>query len=1087
MFNFNYSTDGFEAEKELGLESETQNKYLFPELMETGGGEIRAVGFVLPTNFLNFSGILRQYSPEMLVGMMQYSENSSPSSLTGNTSFNNGWDFIWYRDDDIQMNTDNNLFTGTMSFGGGHFTSGYINYPTGHDPDGSSSFHQEGRGGILTLPKKVKVLNILGPNPQYTLPENLKSNIPSNFYVKPLDGKQFLNLVSNNGNLQDFIYNTPLGEESADFEGTGTVVSQSDVIGTGSNSSRIAGKFVLNDNVSAEEVDKVLFFDTYNDGTDNEFNYDSLAVGQNQTTGVWKNFLYKGGPTCIAYEEEIDTDDDVYISAEGRHNYLATESLLINESIMEWQEQNLTADDITMSIAINGADNTIPTDFGNWINSIEEVLKGLSNINMWNYPYSTLSLHGWLGEVDSSWMPIAPPLVSATLGSTVSLFETSYDSFGLGISDEYSYVIDDFNIFNTDNNKIMQLTNIWKKVFMQCYWKMMQNALEYEAREYVAEQIASGNTIYFSANFAMFGQGGSSPSYPYDNATMNEDALGYENYRRYILNEIMLYVWAAGTGSEYDIPYFEEVNVEHSHFTDLWHYKYADHRKAMYRRLLKLFYQSELNTDEVDSMFNFQVDWHIENLDDSDSIYDFTRLLSNEYIDDILNTINKDIFDYKSVEGEERNYLYKDTMIYNEGNESEYGADDLEDEIRIYGADFNYRRETDGVVNKPIDIIVDILSREVGFGLKDNNLYDKSKYDLDSIESSRNFYKFWKLGFCISKKIEAKKLIEEILSETMSFFTFNPEGKFSLITIKDKYNYDDIDHFIKEQNVIKYNFKRTKREDLVFSNKFNYRYDNGKEEYPLSTPEMKIKNILPDYDGYYYYNIEEDTGFGEIKKDLRYHTETETVLMLQKYHLLNNCNLHIIAELELSLSHTDIKVGDIIHIPLLENNTVFGLDYSKVQTLNSQPIYPAFIVTSVDLRLDRIAIKAYQLHYLGTDGHHEFALEGETLSMVANLNMYNTDRPEILNWNYLPISNRHPDYTYIQGIEIPYGDITADGTVNVIDVVGVVNHVLGITPINEGDSSRISNYDFINNTINSNPDQIDINKVIQLVDILLGD
>ena len=107
--------------------------------------------------------------------------------------------------------------------------------------------------------------------------------------------------------------------------------------------------------------------------------------------------------------------------------------------------------------------------------------------------------------------------------------------------------------------------------------------------------------------------------------------------------------------------------------------------------------------------------------------------------------------------------------------------------------------------------------------------------------------------------------------------------------------------------------------------------------------------------------------------------------------------------------------------------------------------------------------------------------------MVANLNMYNTDRPEILNWNYLPISNRHPDYTYIQGIEIPYGDITADGTVNVVDVVGVVNHVLGITPINEGDSSRISNYDFINNTINSNPDQIDINKVIQLVDILLGD
>ena len=256
------------------------------------------------------------------------------------------------------------------------------------------------------------------------------------------------------------------------------------------------------------------------------------------------------------------------------------------------------------------------------------------------------------------------------------------------------------------------------------------------------------------------------------------------------------------------------------------------------------------------------------------------------------------------------------------------------------------------------------------YGASDFGYYSEEYYDIESIERSRIIYDNWKMGFSIDKSTDGKKLIEDFLKETKSFFSFTPDGRFTFVTLKDKYTYDDIQHFVDKNDVIKYKIKKTKRENVVTESKCNYRYDNGYNNYMLSTNTLKASDLLAGYDGYNYYNLDETNGYKE--RDLRYHTDTHTVDSYHKHYLLNNCNQHLIITMELPLSYGGIKVSDILNIGLIGNTKAFGLDYSKVEILNGQPIYPAWITTSVDIRIDKIIVEAHQLHYLGTDGQHGF-------------------------------------------------------------------------------------------------------------------
>tara|TARA_R100001594_G_scaffold75111_3_gene109861 strand:+ start:2592 stop:6959 length:4368 start_codon:yes stop_codon:yes gene_type:complete len=274
--------------------------------------------------------------------------------------------------------------------------------------------------------------------------------------------------------------------------------------------------------------------------------------------------------------------------------------------------------------------------------------------------------------------------------------------------------------------------------------------------------------------------------------------------------------------------------------------------------------------------------------------------------------------------------------------------------------------QTDGVVEKPCDIILHILSTELGYGIKEEKFLNQNLYNSDSFTESREVYKDWKMGFCQDKEIETQKLIQDILKETQSFYIFNSENKFTLINIKSDYNkYLDINHVIIEEDVIKYSIDRTKREDVVTSLECFYGWDNGFNRYGKSSPPVFASDYLSNYNGEKYYNMGDISG--QKSMDLRYHVSLDTVKRFQKFYVLNNCNQHLIIDITLPVSYSNIKIGDKIRMPLMNNTKAFGIDYNKVQELNGQIVYPLWLVTEVNYNVDAIKIKAYQLHKLTTE------------------------------------------------------------------------------------------------------------------------
>ena len=346
---------------------------------------------------------------------------------------------------------------------------------------------------------------------------------------------------------------------------------------------------------------------------------------------------------------------------------------------------------------------------------------------------------------------------------------------------------------------------------------------------------------------------------------------------------------------------------------------------------------------------------------------------------------------------------------------------------------------TDGVIEKPCDIVMNILTNEMEYAKYDSSqlsgsniiVPDYSEYDMDSLLLSREIHSNWKMGFSLNKKKDGKKLIEEILKESKSYPRFNSAGKFGFINIKDSYTRDDIDKVIDINNILRYRFKETKREDVMTSAKMFYRYDYGHKKYRMDL-HKSINDYLPEYmaTGYENYHLDIIDGHKDIK--LKYHTDTPTVNMFMEHTLLNNCNTHNIVELTLPLSYMDLTVNDIIHIPLINNEKIFDIDYSVVDFKNSQPVYPLWLIMETNISSDSIKIKAYQLHYLGTDGNHGFYFEGEEPAIVGNMQEFNstyvfTNGEPIPNWNY------NPDATEDNGIEIPYFDMTGDGVIDWYD------------------------------------------------------
>ena len=408
--------------------------------------------------------------------------------------------------------------------------------------------------------------------------------------------------------------------------------------------------------------------------------------------------------------------------------------------------------------------------------------------------------------------------------------------------------------------------------------------------------------------------------------------------------------------------------------------------------------------------------------------------------------------------------LYAD--VYGRAN----NADDyILDENNAYK--YKYTNKPLGGINSlienPTDIIYHMVEKELG---------QIDIMNRDSWIHARENSIISRMGFSITDKINSRKLIEDICSNSNLYPRFGNNGEFDFKLLKNTYSLSDVNISIKQKDIVKFSFNRTSIENVITMVNVKYKKDYAKDEYIKSTGYCDAHDFFGNGDngrdvlryvndsplftigGYDYIKqgITRESNILEFESD--YIRDYNQAIELRNFLLMQNCNQHTIIKCTLPLKYIHVEVGDIVNFDKLNNNTkAYGEDYSanNSETIyrNGQIIYPYFIITSVSKSSKDIKIECMQLHQLertftagfgsltrrsekgllGVIGDDESqAIEGEFSDFQVSINYINGDFTledldmfEDILEGYI---------SYLTSEQKQNADFTNDGVVNLEDV-----------------------------------------------------
>jgi hypothetical protein len=345
---------------------------------------------------------------------------------------------------------------------------------------------------------------------------------------------------------------------------------------------------------------------------------------------------------------------------------------------------------------------------------------------------------------------------------------------------------------------------------------------------------------------------------------------------------------------------------------------------------------------------------------------------NNQYIIEILHRYAGDItlidsllteIDSMSMSGKINSASFK-TLV-----DIEFGDKDFFVGTRGRKNENNPNLSPDEFFENPIDIIYDLVVSELGHDAIDEAEYLEAKKAHKYVDSN-NLVQDWKFGFTINKKINSKKLIEDIAKSTKCFPKFKNDGTFGFNTIKDTYTFSDADangveHYneyanadlIKESEVISYSFKKTKPEQIYKKVTVSYKKDYSDNSYLETASSIDLGSDE-------YYGIE-DSVDAHLELESDYIRHGGTANQLANFLLEQYKNDHLIFNLKLPLQYIDLEIGDLVKFETLFNGvTAYGIDYTSQAMVNEQIRLPLFMVTSTQKSLDSISIECMQLHHL---------------------------------------------------------------------------------------------------------------------------
>lgn len=224
-------------------------------------------------------------------------------------------------------------------------------------------------------------------------------------------------------------------------------------------------------------------------------------------------------------------------------------------------------------------------------------------------------------------------------------------------------------------------------------------------------------------------------------------------------------------------------------------------------------------------------------------------------------------------------------------------------------------------------------------------------------------------SFTIDKKINSKKLIEEI-SQSTSLYPYFKNGQFKLKSIKKIYSFNETKS-INVDDVINYKYDRTKIEKVYTRVNVKYHYDYGIKDFTRETGDVTPTNsgLSSDYltgsnENYFGEDFDQELVF-----ESKYIRDKATAFNLARYLCGLHANQHNLITLTLPLNYINLELGDIIRLDkLIQGRKIFGEDYALIHEnqpsyiRNGQIIYKFFFVEQIKKSLDKVEVKLYQLH-----------------------------------------------------------------------------------------------------------------------------
>ena len=400
------------------------------------------------------------------------------------------------------------------------------------------------------------------------------------------------------------------------------------------------------------------------------------------------------------------------------------------------------------------------------------------------------------------------------------------------------------------------------------------------------------------------------------------------------------------------------------------------------------------------------------------------------------------------------------------------------------------------LIENPAEIITDFLDTELDY----NNI------DENGLQLASSIHIGHKYGFSINEIKKGKEFIEELSKDTKLMPKFKGTSEFTYCYIRDNYGENDITMTINTSDIIKYNFTRTQLQNINTIVNVKYKKDYAEDEYTRETGYVDgydmfgngdgIEEVEGRENGYSY----EYLGLSREDKVLEYESnhirDEQTALALRNFLYMYNCNQHNTFKLDLPIKYINLESGDIIKFDnLIENIKAYGEDYTAFDVRrNGQLIYPYFIITKIRRKLKGISLDCVQLHDLSPTFD---CSKGSITRMSSSSQLYLSDFMLLERYfiqkaeKYFTRTQKYAsdinssgiitqrdldDISSILGLGL-LGDNNLDGSVNVTDIVALVNTII---------SGETSDAELLLQDVNQDG-FVNVTDIIEIINMIIGD